>query len=147
MEVPANWLSQSPPHRIPHWTPQSHSSPVQWTFTFLIKNPWGYLMNYSPKNTQIQTMHIISGGGWTPQSPHTLLKLRHMPMTVRVLLLGVYPQHLDFCGEHRAPFRRNERTCRKGKPSSSRSLRRSPAQSNTPSCSRPRAGVGVRKGQ
>ena len=27
-------------------------------------------------------------------------------MTVRVLLLGVHPQHLDFCGEHRAPFRR-----------------------------------------
>lgn len=56
-------------------------------------------MNYSPKNTQIQTLHIISEGDGHPRV-HTRF-LRHMPMTFRVLLLGVHPHHLDFCGEHR----------------------------------------------
>lgn len=98
---PCNWLSHSSPHSIPHWTPQSHSGPVQGTFTFLNKNPWEYLMNYLPKHTNTNSAHHFRGG-CAPQSPHTILKLRHMPMTVRVLLLGgPIPINWTFVGNTR----------------------------------------------
>lgn len=89
MEVPANWLSPELHPTASLTGLLGHTpSPVQWTFTFLIKNPWGYLMNYSQKTHKYKLCTSFQRAMDTP-SPHTIP--RHMPMTFRVLLLGSIP--------------------------------------------------------